>query len=101
MKDTFDLLIDTDFPRIKRAQLETLQVNLGYLCNQQCLHCHVDASPRRKEIMTARTVSDVLEFLKHKDIKTKMWDYFDNGAITLKYAEELGLGSRRYNLIKL
>jgi radical SAM/Cys-rich protein len=70
MKDTFDLLIDTDFPRIKRAQLETLQVNLGYLCNQQCLHCHVDASPRRKEIMTARTVSDVLEFLKHKDIKT-------------------------------
>jgi len=70
MKDTFELLIDTDFPPIKRAQLETLQVNLGYLCNQQCLHCHVDASPRRKEIMTARTVSDVLEFLKHKDIKT-------------------------------
>ena len=70
MKDTFELLIETDFPRIKRAHLETLQVNLGYLCNQQCLHCHVDASPRRKEIMTAETVSDVLNFLKHKDIKT-------------------------------
>ena len=70
MKDTFDLLVKTDFPRIKRAQLETLQVNLGYLCNQQCLHCHVDASPRRKEIMTAETVAEVLSFLKQKKIKT-------------------------------
>jgi len=70
MKDTFDLLLKTDFPRIKRAQLETLQVNLGYLCNQQCLHCHVDAGPRRKEIMTAETVADVVNFLKQKNIKT-------------------------------
>lgn len=70
MKDTFDLLIETDFPRIKRARLETLQVNLGYLCNQQCLHCHVDASPRRKEIMSVETIVDVLNFLKKKNIKT-------------------------------
>jgi radical SAM/Cys-rich protein len=69
MKDTYDLLIKTDFPPIKRAQLETLQVNLGYLCNQQCLHCHVDASPRRKEIMDAETVRCVLEFLKQNNIK--------------------------------
>ena len=70
MKDTFDLLIDTDFPTIKRGKLETLQVNLGYLCNQQCLHCHVDASPRRKEIMSYETISDIVNFLKHKNIKT-------------------------------
>jgi len=70
MKDTFDLLVETDFPRIKRAQLETLQVNLGYLCNQQCLHCHVDAGPRRKEIMTAETVAHIVNFLKRKNIKT-------------------------------
>lgn len=70
MKDTFELLTETDFPRIKRARLETLQVNLGYLCNQQCLHCHVDASPRRKEIMSAETITDVLHFLKKKNIKT-------------------------------
>lgn len=70
MKNTFDLLLKTNFPAIQRAQLETLQVNLGYLCNQQCLHCHVDASPRRKEIMTAKTVSDVLKFLQQKNIKT-------------------------------
>lgn len=70
MKDTFDLLVKTDFPSIKRAPLEILQVNLGYLCNQQCLHCHVDASPRRKEIMTAETVADVINFIKQKNIKT-------------------------------
>lgn len=70
MKNTFDLLVNTDFPAIKREGLETLQVNLGYLCNQQCLHCHVDASPRRKEIMTAETIADVVNFLKHKNIKT-------------------------------
>ena len=70
MKDTFDLLVDTDFPAIKRTKLETLQVNLGYLCNQQCLHCHVDASPRHKEIMTEETISDVINFLKNKNITT-------------------------------
>ncbi|MFV2004025.1 MAG: arsenosugar biosynthesis radical SAM (seleno)protein ArsS [Gammaproteobacteria bacterium] len=69
MKDTFKLLVNTDFPPIKRAALETLQVNLGYLCNQQCLHCHVDASPRRAEIMSADTIKDVLNFLEHKNIK--------------------------------
>jgi len=70
MNDTFKLLVKTDFPSIKRAQLDTLQVNLGYLCNQQCLHCHVDASPRRKEIMDAETVKCVLEFLQSNNIKT-------------------------------
>jgi len=69
MKDTFDLLLNTDFPPIKRSVLETLQVNLGYLYNQQCLHCHVDAGPRRKEIMTAETIDNVLNFLKQKNIK--------------------------------
>lgn len=70
MKDTFNLLVKTNFPSIKRTSLETLQVNLGYLCNQQCLHCHVDASPRRKEIMTAETVADVIHFIKQNNIKT-------------------------------
>ena len=70
MKDTFDLLLKTNFPAIKRAELETLQVNLGYLCNQQCLHCHVDASPRRTEIMTSETIADVINFIKKQNIKT-------------------------------
>ena len=69
MKDTFDHLVDTDFPQIKRSRLDTLQVNLGYQCNQQCLHCHVDASPRRTEIMSIETIKDILEFIRSRDIK--------------------------------
>lgn len=69
MKDTFSLLANTDFPAITRTALETLQVNLGYLCNQQCLHCHVDAGPRRKEIMNAESVRQVLDFLRKNRIQ--------------------------------
>lgn len=70
MLDTLEYLKSTDFPSIRRNQLDTLQVNLGYLCNQQCLHCHVDASPRRTEIMDRKTVDDVLEFLGKQNIST-------------------------------
>jgi len=68
--DTFEYLRDTDFPTIRRSGLDTLQVNLGYLCNQQCLHCHVDASPRRTEIMDRGTVDNVIAFLHKKNIST-------------------------------
>ena len=68
MLDTLDYLKKTDFPSIRRRNLDTLQVNLGYVCNQQCLHCHVDASPRRTEIMTSKTMNDVIEFLERQKI---------------------------------
>jgi len=64
------LLKKTDFPPIRRGKLEILQVNLGYLCNQTCLHCHVNASPRRKEIMARETVQTVLDYLAVQQIKT-------------------------------
>lgn len=70
MKNTLQYLTPSDFPRIRRGKLETLQVNLGYLCNQQCLHCHVDASPRRKEIMQRDTIDSVLDFVDAHAIKT-------------------------------
>jgi len=63
MLDTLALLQDIPFPNIKRDQLETLQVNLGYLCNQQCVHCHVNAGPNRKEIMTRETCDQILAYL--------------------------------------
>ena len=69
MKDTLEYLRDTDFPALKRSDLEILQVNLGYLCNQQCLHCHVDAGPRRTEIMNRETIDTVLNFIQKKNIK--------------------------------
>jgi len=52
------------FPPLRRERVETLQVNLGYRCNQACLHCHVDAGPNRTEAMAAEVVEDVLRFLE-------------------------------------
>lgn len=69
MHATLPLLRATDFPPIRRAALEVLQVNLGYLCNQQCLHCHVNAGPKRTEIMNHETVDDVLAFLSRSNVK--------------------------------
>ncbi|MCB1749214.1 MAG: arsenosugar biosynthesis radical SAM protein ArsS [Gammaproteobacteria bacterium] len=50
------------FPAVRRAALDTVQVNLGYRCNQACHHCHVDAGPLRRESMDAPTIDLVLEF---------------------------------------
>jgi radical SAM/Cys-rich protein len=52
------------FPPLRRDRVETLQVNLGYRCNQACLHCHVSAGPSRTEEMSPEVVEDVLRFLE-------------------------------------
>ena len=59
MHATLPLLEQTDFPKLHRHRVETIQVNLGYRCNQSCLHCHVNAGPTRKEEMTAKTPNGV------------------------------------------
>ena len=61
MRDTLPLLLDTDFPRIRRERLDTLQLNLGYLCNLACVHCHVNAGPTRKELMDRATMELALD----------------------------------------
>ena len=63
MHATLPLLTDTDFPALSRGRLEVVQVNVGYRCNQSCLHCHVNAGPKRKEIMDRETADDVLRLL--------------------------------------
>ena len=63
MHATLPLLTNTDFPAIKRGTLETLQVNLGYLCNQSCLHCHVNAGPKRTELMDQDTADALFAFI--------------------------------------
>lgn len=70
MHATLPLLEATDFPAIRRARLETLQVNLGYKCNQSCVHCHVNAGPTRTEMMGRETVFEVIAFLKEAGIGT-------------------------------
>lgn len=51
------------FP-LKPVQLEILQINVGKMCNQVCRHCHVDAGPDRKEIMTRETMKECLNVLR-------------------------------------
>lgn len=57
------------FP-IRPKSLEILQINVGYMCNQVCAHCHVDAGPDRKEIMTRETMQYCLDVLEQTDIHT-------------------------------
>lgn len=57
------------FP-LQPKQIEILQINLGYMCNQVCAHCHVDAGPDRKEIMTQQTMQQILEVLKTTQVNT-------------------------------
>ena len=70
MLDTRPLLIATDFPAISRDRLETLQVNLGYKCNLSCTHCHVNAGPKRTELMDLDTIKSVLEFIENQPVTT-------------------------------
>ncbi|HXN15852.1 MAG TPA: arsenosugar biosynthesis radical SAM (seleno)protein ArsS [Usitatibacter sp.] len=63
MHATLPLLVDTDFPALTRRRLETVQVNVGYLCNQTCVHCHVNAGPTRTEAMSKETAAQVLAYL--------------------------------------
>ncbi|MEQ1636015.1 MAG: arsenosugar biosynthesis radical SAM (seleno)protein ArsS [Methylococcales bacterium] len=70
MLDSLPYLKNTDFPVIKRNKLEILQVNLGYLCNLSCTHCHVNAGPKRTEMMEKTTIDEVLHFIDQQGIQT-------------------------------
>lgn len=70
MHATLPLLKDTDFPAVRRSRLETLQANLGYRCNQSCLHCHVNAGPTRREMMTEENLALILPAMKAREIGT-------------------------------
>ena len=70
MRDTLPLLDKVPFPAIRRGRLDTLQVNVGYRCNQSCFHCHVNAGPNRTEEMSAVVADVVLDFLARRQIAT-------------------------------
>jgi radical SAM/Cys-rich protein len=70
MRDTLPLLEAIAFPALRRGRLDTLQVNLGYRCNQSCVHCHVGAGPHRTEEMAGETVDLVLAVLSQRAIPT-------------------------------
>ena len=70
MRDAKPLLLDSDFPRLRRARLHTLQMNLGYLCNLSCTHCHVNAGPKRTELMTREIMQIALQFAADYHLET-------------------------------
>jgi len=70
MRDTWPLLEQIAFPPLRRGRLDTLQVNVGYRCNQSCVHCHVNAGPNRSEEMSAEVIDVVLAFLAKKHVTT-------------------------------
>ena len=60
----------TEFPPVARNSTKTMQINLGYRCNQSCSHCHVDAGPNRTEEMQPETIDLVFEYIDQWSIKT-------------------------------
>ncbi|KPF51296.1 radical SAM protein [beta proteobacterium AAP121] len=92
MHATLPLLAATDFPALRRRALETLQVNLGYKCNQSCLHCHVNASPQRTEMMDAETAALVLQVLRQRRVHTL--DLTGGAPELNEHFRELVIGAR-------
>ncbi len=70
MRDTRPLLDQVPFPAIRRGKLDTLQINVGYRCNQSCFHCHVNAGPNRTEEMLSEVADIVLDFVARRRIAT-------------------------------
>ena len=70
MHATLPLMRQYGFPALERRRLEILQLNLGYKCNQSCLHCHVNAGPNRTEQMDRATVDLVLEVMRARSIRS-------------------------------
>jgi radical SAM/Cys-rich protein len=70
MRNTFPLLVKTDFPTLRRARIETVQANLGYRCNQSCTHCHVAAGPHRVEEMSWETMELLLRYAAARGVET-------------------------------
>lgn len=65
-----DKLQSVGFYPLLSSKIEIFQVNIGYMCNQTCKHCHVDAGPDRKEIMTRETMQLCLDILEKTKIPT-------------------------------
>src|SRR5947208_11381319 len=64
MTDFAAILDRHKFPPLRARGIETLQVNVGKLCNQTCRHCHVDAGPHRTESMSRETIEECLRVLR-------------------------------------
>ena len=60
--DPFHLMLSSHKLHLRRGQTRTLQINVGFVCNQKCQHCHLDAGPDRRENMSRETMLTVLDY---------------------------------------
>jgi radical SAM/Cys-rich protein len=67
---TFSRTLASHSLSLRRGRTEILQLNVGKLCNLTCIHCHVNAGPKRKEIISRETIDRVLDWLAGTDIHT-------------------------------
>lgn len=96
MHATLPLLEKTTFPAIRRKRLEVLQVNVGYRCNQSCVHCHVNAGPGRTEMMERETVDEIMAFLQTSAVTTL--DITGGAPELNSYFRELVCAARTLNV---
>ena len=66
----FERTLDAAGGALRRAATETLQVNVGLLCNQECRHCHLEAGPKRTENMDRRTAAEVIAYARRCGYRT-------------------------------
>jgi len=69
-KNRFSNRLAAEGLELRRGRPEILQVNVGKLCNLTCVHCHVNAGPKRKEIMSLETIDRIIDWLSKSDIPT-------------------------------
>ncbi len=65
-----DKIAETSQYPLRPNKIEILQINVGYMCNQVCAHCHVDAGPDRQEIMTKETMQQCIDVIKNTSAHT-------------------------------
>lgn len=70
LRNEFDTALHAAGTPLKRARPEILQLNVGKLCNLTCVHCHVNAGPARKEIVSGATIDRIIEWFEKTDIPT-------------------------------
>lgn len=66
----FGKTLDAHGLQMTRGQTDTLQINVGFLCNQKCRHCHLDAGPERKENMDGKTAEAVVAYAERSGFET-------------------------------
>lgn len=65
-----DKIVELGYEKLRPTEIEIMQINVGKMCNQTCKHCHVDAGPDRKEIMSKTTMRHCLDVLSRTNVKT-------------------------------